>query len=128
MYADEAVAIVNVMACKPGYTIRARRFGPWEMGVSIALATVDSSYPPDFPHPVNTGTFRLIRTDSLRNEVDIAGMLHQIGMDMESHEWREFLATQQPSGRWVAPLHPHTEEGQRNFAAVKDREFAMSGG
>jgi hypothetical protein len=119
--ASEAAHHVNGMIFRPGWKFRAEPFFGSSSLVFIEaeITTVDTSYPsPDGEYQVP----KVITLDTVLrvDELDLPGLCERIILWAEScdlHEDREFLRVWD-GGRWRAPLHPHTDEGQRAWEMV----------
>lgn len=125
MKASEAVAAVNGMIFRPGWKLSAREvrlYGPDHVRVVARVTTVDTSY------PTPEGEYKVPLTSTLDtvldvSDLDLAGLCHAIitwAEMTDPHEDREFLRIWD-GGRWTAPLHPHTEAGERAWERVTGR-------
>jgi len=126
MRANEAVEIIRNSVFKPGWRMEAQVYYGDLIYFTFYIDTVDTSYPsPD-------GTCRkhvtLVRDElwdvsPLRTTEDLFAKVLKLAADIDSHENREFLKERRAGGSWHAPLHPHTSEGQHEWAK---RELAGS--
>lgn len=113
MRSDEAVALINGATFHPDWKISAYPFGGFQVEVTFMCKTYDSSYPdPD-------GTYRtqvMIGPSDVINvrDLDDNGVLTAVlkaKAKIQEHEDREFLRVRDEHGNWVAPLHPHRDDG-----------------
>jgi hypothetical protein len=126
MQASEAVRIIKGMVFKPGWRMEATDLGTdTTVYVRFLIDTVDTSeITPDrfFPREITlVRDFRdipelLIDVRDLDLE-RLSAVLVKAATDIDIHENREFLQVQRPDGTWYAPLHPHTAQGNRAWAA-----------
>lgn len=122
MKLTEAIELINHnMAYREGWHFTASDasgyFTETTVVVSVKVDTVDTSYPDadgicrSVSATVGTSPFVLDVAG-----MDAAALCHAILKvahgQIEEHESREFLKVRQPDGSWVAPLHPHTYEGE----------------
>lgn len=114
------------MTVKPGWNVKAVPVMYNEIVVTAELDTVDTDDPPNFPVHITTGDVRVMDTTGMRDAVDVTGAILKFVMEIELHEWREFLALQMPDGKYRALLHPHTQEGNDNYERIHGRAFAYS--
>lgn len=113
MTPEQAVETVNGTIFKPGWSFRARHSGYGEIHVDLLIRTVDTSYTDDqgrFTVPLTTAVSDYVRVHDL-DEAGLLAELLDIAARADEHENREFLKVRR-SGRWHAPLHPHTTEGE----------------
>lgn len=114
MRADEAVEQLRNTTFKPGWRFSAEPYSAHLVRVDLTLRTVNTSYPsPDGQYlmPLTAGDDKLLSVAGL-DEEDLCYELLRMAAYQDSHENREFLRVRR-GGRWVAPLHPHTDAGIR---------------
>jgi hypothetical protein len=116
MRADDAVRFVNGLAFKPGWRPVAEVYTTGYIQISFLIETVDTSYPDGdgiCRKPIRIfGQDKLVNVTSLDDEGLLAEVL-KCAAENDEHENREFLKVRQPDGSWQAPLHPHTDAGNR---------------
>ena len=113
---DTAIRLVNSFRFRPGWRFTAERSSwPHLIYVDAVVDTYDTSY--------RTEDGTLYKRETLApgmlidpGGLDEAGLAHAIltrlVWNMDKHEDREFLTRRHADGRWIAPLHPHTADGQ----------------
>jgi hypothetical protein len=125
---QEAVRFLNNdVAWEPGVTVKAAA-GIW---VVVTMAVTDSSsvradgtYPSDAETELQSG-FSLLPYEYETREKLLYRMIREIAK-MHEHDVREFTRVRDESGRWVAPFHPHREDGDElwNHGGRKTKESA----
>lgn len=86
----------------------------------------DRFFAPEYDQEIDVTTYWPINLSAIDNgnaEYDKAHFVTQVFsaiVSVETHEAREFFAYDTPLGKsdMVKPFHPHTREGQHNFAAI----------
>jgi hypothetical protein len=115
----EAVRFVNGLAFKPGWRPVAEVIRGNNILISFLIETVDTSFPDaDGICRRQIGIFGRERRVNVLG-MDEEGLLCEVlrcAADNDEHENREFLKVRQPDGSWHAPLHPHTDAGNRAWA------------
>jgi hypothetical protein len=131
---QEAVRFLNNdVAWEPGVTVQAAPALPFKTGISvqITMAVIDSSsvredgtYPSDAETELQSG-FSLLPYEYETREKLLYRMIREIAK-MHEHDTREFTRVRDESGRWVAPFHPHREDGDElwNHGGRKTKESA----
>lgn len=117
MRAEDAVRFVEGLAFKPGWQPTAEIISyAGLVELSFIIRTVDTSYPdPDGVcrrQITIYGQQRMVNVTDLDEEGLLAEVL-KCADSNDEHENREFLKVRQPDGSWEAPLHPHTNAGNR---------------
>ena len=117
MQTAEAVRQLNEMVFKPGWRVHADYDLTDLVLVELLIDTVDTSYPdPDGVCRKQVTLYRstYIRPSQIASIQELCYEVLRLAADTDIHEDREFLKVRDPAtGRWVAPLHPHTPEGNR---------------
>lgn len=119
MTPEQAITQIESMRFRPGWTLHAQQTfftGPGAVYVWAEVKTFDTSYrAPDgtLTRPLTLHPEALIRVSGLDEAGLVAALLRDLVRPFDEHEDREFLACSRPGGRWYAPLHPHTPEGER---------------
>jgi hypothetical protein len=116
MRSHEAVRMVRNSVFKPGWRMEAEVYGADLILFTFYIDTVDTSYPG--PDGVCRREITLIRDElmdvsRMRSVEDLFARIMRLAAETDVHEDREFLKFRQSDGSWVAPLHPHTPEGER---------------
>jgi hypothetical protein len=124
----EAADFVQSLALKPGWKIEeVIPMAPNMLGVVVSLNVANSNerYAPDYRGDTFTAqTINLIPVTGL-SKTELCGKVIKICLEKEAHEWREF-ARYQDGQRWVAPFHPHQEQGERNWLTGMARPDLVS--
>ena len=117
MQTAEAIRHINGMVFKPGWRVQAVEMLPDLVLVELLIDTVDTSYPdPDGVCRKEVTLYRetYVRPSATASLQELCYAVLKLAADTDIHEDREFLKVRDPAtGRWVAPLHPHTPEGNR---------------
>lgn len=118
MRAIEAVEQIRNTAFKPGWRFEASPYGGDLVMVELLVSTVDTSYPD--ADGICRRKITILGGDKVLNvrNLDESGVCYELlrlADEADEHENREFLKVRQPDGSWVAPLHPHTREGNRRW-------------
>jgi hypothetical protein len=124
MKVTEAVRFVEGLAFKPGWQPTAEVYtASGLVELSFIIRTVDTSYPdPDGVcrrQITIYGQQRLVNVRDM-DETDLLAEVLKCAADNDMHENREFLKVRQPDGSWHAPLHPHTNAGNRAWDQRKE--------
>jgi hypothetical protein len=116
MTPEHAVTVLANTIFRPGWTLSAETAGRHHVSVVATVRTQNTSYADrygQFTMPIT------IEPPAVRIDVsalDETGLLHAVYSQLihmiEEHESREFLQVRTARG-WYAPLHPHTDEGER---------------
>jgi hypothetical protein len=118
MTPDEAVVLVNGSVFKPGWKFYALADGPDAILLGLVIETVDTSYPGHdgiCRRPARLAPDKKIEGVGGMDEAGLLYAMLKFAAGLDSHENREFLKVQRPDGSWVAPLHPHTMDGELAF-------------
>jgi hypothetical protein len=99
--------------------------------VSYRLRTVDTSQVPDvrFPPDGKYYTGEKMTLGPVTADIDVRGLTEdgvlyrvlQYIEQLQRHEDREFMRVWR-DGRWVAPFHPHTYDGQVGWNALESAD------
>jgi hypothetical protein len=120
-----AVSFINGMAFKQDWKPYATYWMPGAVLAGFTIKTVDTSYPDADgvcrAVPLTLRPAQVIRVRDL-DETGLAYAMIRIAAEASQHEDREFLKVQKPDGSWVAPLHPHTLEGELAWSACERQE------
>lgn len=117
----EAAAFINGLALKPGWTIDARPAGYTSVYTVVTFPTWNSAeaYAPGYEaDPFTRPVARTIGITPQMTRADITAAVVKLCLETEMHEWAEFTRYYD-QGRWVAPLHPHQDQGMRALLAGK---------
>ena len=133
MTPEQAISQVNEMVFRPGWRFRAVQqpwlTGPDEIYVQAEVQSWDTSHRAadgTLIRPMTLHPDALIKVSELDRDGLFCAIINQLVRPFDDHEDREFLATQQSGGRWRAPLHPHTAEGERAWAKGADDRAARA--
>jgi hypothetical protein len=132
MRAGEAVKIVNSTIFRPGWRWAAR--ASRSMGdviiVDFELDTVDTSHPSrggGYTVPRLLAWDKVIDVSGVSGSDELLGMILQEVHETQEHEDREFLRSWDESTQsWVAPFHPHREEGKAIWRVVQALRLTRS--
>jgi hypothetical protein len=123
MHVDSAIALINTLIYKPGWTFEAEdhtnRF-EGSIKVKITYPAKDSviANAPDYTKDIPGGAraaFPLVVRDC--DDVDLYYQIAKVIMEIEAHEMREFLRVN-PT-KW-APFHPHQIDGMKRWANITE--------
>lgn len=115
MNTQEAVEALRGMVFKPGWRITADHFGAGRVYVTMYIDTVDTSYPDEdgvCRKAVTLYRERLVEVRQSTTLEDLCFEVLKLAAETDVHENREFLKVKDASGKWVAPMHPHTTAGE----------------
>lgn len=116
-----AVSLVNSATFKPGWSFRAAPgLVVGEIDVECTIRTVDTS------RPSRDGEYvvpKVLEDEFSVKAARLTGMeilffLLKRAREMDVHEDREFLRIPDGRGGWVAPFHPHTDDGNYLWESI----------
>ena len=124
--ADQAVAIINTAAWRPGWRVTAQRavIGGSDIWVQVRMDTYDSSdITPggSYSRPIVIGPMLPLDVTGLTRDQLLYAVL-QLVLFVDEHEHREFLRVRDENGQWVAPFHPHRPDGRDKWADEAARD------
>lgn len=116
MNEERAAEILNGMAYKPGYRVRAVATGTYEVAMILIMDTYDSTPRAGGYQPPATITSPTVYIDTEHlDKLGVMGAAMQAIIQVETHEAREFLRDGQGG---PAPFHPHNRSGETAFKLV----------
>lgn len=122
MEVTEACHRISTMMFKPGWQLSARPSNrPGHVMVEYVFPTMDSSYPSadrQYRRSVVLAPEMELDVSELDDEPSLFHAVIRGALAIEEHEMCEFARAHPTS---AAPLHPHTPEGQRNWARLESR-------
>lgn len=126
MTPEEASELLNGVTFRPGWkiTTQAHTWLHHELDIYVTLTTVDTSYPGidgEYRKPHKFTARRIIRVEPEDDEMVILKRFLDAAHELDWHEDREFLRVWR-DGRWTAPLHPHTPEGEVNWVTLQENQ------
>lgn len=104
--------INNELCYKPGYQVQARPNYRGMVDVNIDLYTHDSGTPGYRERILAGGSYEI---DCSGSRLEVMKRLLDKFMEIEEHEWREFLRDKRT---FVAPFHPHRYDGNARWEAA----------
>lgn len=123
MTPQEAALLLNGITFRPGWAITARHTS-WlhhEIDLLVTLSTVETScitQDGQYLQPKVITVRRVLRVEPEDNHLVILRRFLDAAHELDWHEDREFLRIY-VDGRWVAPFHPHTGDGDENWLSVQ---------
>ena len=131
MRIDTAIQLINDLVLKPGWAVTAedntKRFeGTVKLNVTYVAANTDREHAPGYADTVPGGaraSFQL-PVSAFDNDVELYRAILMVMLDIEQHEWREFLRVR--STLW-APFHPHHLDGMERWGTPEaDFNFGLA--
>lgn len=132
MRVHEAIALINEISYKPGWTFTpedyTKRFEDTVLvKVGYPAPNSDAEFAPDYKQdvlPVARAQFPLIVGD-VTNRLEFYRRIMDIILKIEEHEAREFFGVDRTY--FDKPFHPHTLAGMQAWCAVKDSTSGLQG-
>jgi hypothetical protein len=128
MQATEAVKQVRNSIFKPGWKFSATYLNESQISVNFTIRTVDTSYVDaagNFYAAKTIGGEDVTITVTGLDEAGLCYELLKIAMATNFHEDREFMQVRQADGSWIAPLHPHTYQGEKDWQRLGGTKGAV---
>ena len=128
MTPDQAISVIHNMRFRPGWSFKAEvnwLCDEGEIYVEAKVASYDTSYRTAdgaLTRPMTMDPEAIIKVTDLNEAGLFNALIAQLVRPFDDHEDREFMVSPRPGGRWYAPLHPHTPEGN---AAWDERHNAL---
>lgn len=132
MEAQSAVALLNNLVLKPGWSVVAedycrRHEGCVKVDVTYPAYRSERELAPDYFELVPDGAKAafVVAVGDINDDCELyRRLLHILVLEIEMHEWREFLRVRPTM--W-APFHPHRLDGQNRWGTPeKDRIWGVA--
>lgn len=117
MDAREACSILRDCSYKPGHELIFRAMDPDTVGLEIwavGLMDSDSRFAPAYRSRINRSDVYDLDVRSVTTKEQLWALVLSCILEWEAHETREFFSV---NGNFDKPFHPHTTQGQFNWAA-----------
>jgi hypothetical protein len=109
--AEHAVAVINSMIYKPGWTFEPEVSDRFENTVQVRITYPARNYnrdqAPEYPQEINPSAVFMLPVSPCDCDESLIFEVIKLIMRIEDHEAREALRVPTPAGDFHAPFHPH---------------------